>query len=202
MSEKDRMRSEDDAGLVSRCQRGNPDAFEILVERHQKKMLNVAYRVTDDYDEACEVTQEAFISAYRAIKGFKGNAKFSTWMTSITINHARNRMRQRRSRAMHEIVSLDDPAETGNGLVLHDPPSREAPAIDQLEQAEIRAQVRECVGALDEEYREVLVLRDMEGFSYQEICDILKMPDGTVKSRLHRARGSVKDCLKRAMGHL
>jgi len=202
VSEKQRMRSEDDAGLVSRCRRGNPDAFEILVERHQKKMLNLAYRVTGDYDEACEVTQEAFISAYRAVRGFKGDAKFSTWMASITINHARNHMRQARSRARHEVVSLDDPVETEGGRVLHDPPSGEPGAMDRLEQMEVREKVRDCVGALESEYREVLVLRDMEGFSYEEIGDILKVPDGTVKSRLHRARSSVKECLKRAMGRL
>ena len=202
MSEKSRMRSDDDSGLVARCQKGSVDAFEILVERHQKKMLNVAYRVTGDYDDACEAVQEAFLAAYRSIRGFKGNAKFSTWLTSITLNHARNRVRQAWSRARHEAVSLDDPVETGSGSLLYDPPSREDSAIDRLERVEVREKVSECVGALEDEYREVLVLRDMEGYSYDEIGGILKVPDGTVKSRLYRARSAVKDCLKKAMGDL
>lgn len=202
VSEKDRMKSEDDVGLVSRCQKGNMDAFEILVERHQKRMLNVAYRVTGNYEEACDVVQEAFLSAYRAIKGFKGDARFSTWMTSITMNHARNRMRQVQSRSRHEVAYLDDPIETQDGHVRYDPPSQEPPAVDRLEQMEVREKVQKCVGTLEGEYREVLVLRDMEGFSYEEIGGILKIPDGTVKSRLYRARSAVKDCLKRAMGHL
>jgi RNA polymerase sigma-70 factor, ECF subfamily len=202
VSKKNRMKSEDDAGLVSRCQRGNTDAFEILVERHQKKMLNVAYRVTGDYDEACEVVQEAFFSAYRAIRGFKGDAKFSTWLTSITINHARNRVRQTQSRSRHEVVSLDDPVETDTGHMRYDPPSQELSAMDRLERTEVRMKVQGCVDALGNEYREVLVLCDMEEFSYNEIGSILKIPDGTVKSRLYRARSSVKDCLKKVMGHL
>lgn len=196
------MKSDDDAGLVSRCRRGDVDAFEILVERHQKRMLNVAYKMTGDYHEACEVVQEAFLSAYRSIKGFRGDAKFSTWLTGITVNHAKNRLRQIQVRSGHEVVSLDDPGESGTRGIPFDPPSREIPAIDRLEQMEVRAKVRECVGALDNEYREVLVLRDMEGFSYEEIRDVLGVPDGTVKSRLYRARCAVKDCLKRVMGDL
>jgi RNA polymerase sigma-70 factor, ECF subfamily len=73
--------ADDDAEFVSRCQRGNIDAFEVLVARHQKKMLNIVYRITGDYDDACEVVQEVFLSAYRAINKFRGNAKFSTWLT-------------------------------------------------------------------------------------------------------------------------
>ena len=90
---KDRILADDDAEFVSRCQRGDIDAFEVLVTRHQKKMLNIVYRITGDYDDACEVVQEAFLSAYRAIKKFRGDAKFSTWLTGITVNHAKNRLK-------------------------------------------------------------------------------------------------------------
>lgn len=202
MGEENRTMIDDDGGLVSRCRRGDTDAFEVLVERYRKKMLNVAYRMTGDYEDACEVAQEAFLSAYRAIKGFRGEAKFSTWLTGITVNHARNRLRQSRSRSHYEVFSLDAPQETESGNVVYDPPSGDVSAIDLMEQKEVRAKVRECVGNLDGEFREVLVLRDMEGFSYDEIRTILKIPDGTVKSRLYRARSSVKNCLKRAMGQI
>jgi RNA polymerase sigma-70 factor (ECF subfamily) len=194
--EKDRIPVDDDAEFVSRCQRGDIDAFEVLVTRHQKKMLNIVYRVTGDYDDACEVVQEAFLSAYRAIGKFRGDAKFSTWLTGITVNHAKNRLRQTQSRSYHEVVSIDDPVETESGQITLDPPSQEASAIEQLEQKEVQEKVQECIGGLDKDQREVLVLRDIEEFSYDEIGRILKIPDGTVKSRLSRARDALKDCLK------
>lgn len=196
MDEKDRNLTDDDAECVSRCRKGDTDAFEFLVKRHQKKMLNIVYRITGDYDEACEVVQEAFLSAYRAIKQFRGEAKFSTWLTGITINHAKNRLKQIQSRSYHEVVSLDDPVETESGRLAHDPPAREASIIEQLEQKEAQEKVQECIGGLDKDQRNVLVLRDIEEFSYDEIGTILKIPGGTVKSRLFRAREALKDCLK------
>jgi RNA polymerase sigma-70 factor, ECF subfamily len=194
--EKGRIQADDDSELVSRCQRGDIDAFEVLVARHQKKMLNIVYRITGDYDDACEVVQEAFLSAYRAINKFRGDAKFSTWLTGITINHAKNRLRQTQSCSYHEVVSIDDPVETESGQLTLDPPSQEASAIEQLEQKEVQEKVQECIHGLDKDQREVLVLRDIEEFSYDEIGRILKIPDGTVKSRLSRARDALKDCLK------
>jgi RNA polymerase sigma-70 factor, ECF subfamily len=194
--EKDRIPADDDTEFVSRCQRGDIDAFEVLVTRHQKKMLNIVYRITGDYDDACEVVQESFLSAYRAIRKFRGDAKFSTWLTGITVNHAKTRLKQTQSRSYHEVVSLDDPVETESGQITLDPPSREASAIEQLEQKEVQEKVQECIGGLDKDQRAVLVLRDIEEFSYDEIGRILKIPDGTVKSRLSRARDALKDCLK------
>jgi RNA polymerase sigma-70 factor, ECF subfamily len=196
MDKKDRILTDDDAEFVSRCQSGDIDAFEVLVERHQKKMLNIVYRITGDYDDACEVVQEAFLSAYRAINKFRGDAKFSTWLTGITVNHAKNRMRQTQSRSYHEVISIDDPVETESGQFAYDPPAQEASAIEQLVQKEVQEKVQECIGGLDKDQRDVLVLRDIEEFSYDEIGLILKIPDGTVKSRLSRARDALKDCLK------
>lgn len=202
LDEKKQASTDDDTRYVIQCQKGRIDAFEILVERHQKKMINIAYRMTGNYDEACDITQEAFLSAYRAIKKFRGEAKFSTWLTGITINHAKNRLRQMQSQSYHEVVSLDDPLETETGILTHDPPGREASALEQLEQKEVQAKVQGCINTLDTEYRQVLVLRDIEEYSYEEISDILKIPDGTVKSRLFRARNSMKNCLKKILGDI
>jgi RNA polymerase sigma-70 factor (ECF subfamily) len=193
---------DEDYEAVSACQKGDVDAFEPLVEKYQKKMLNVAYRMTGDYEEACEIVQEAFLSAYRAIKKFRGEARFATWLYGITVNHAKNRMKQMQSRSHHEVPSLDDPVETENGRLAHDPPSDEVPIVEQLEKKEIQMKVQACINSLEEEYREVLVLRDIQGFSYEEIHDILKIPDGTVKSRLFRARDAMKHCLKRVISDL
>jgi RNA polymerase sigma-70 factor (ECF subfamily) len=193
---------DDDRYLVSLCKKGDAGAFKALVEKYQKKMLNTAYRMTGDYQEACEVVQEAFLSAYKAIGKFRGEAMFSTWLTGITMNHSRNRVKQMKSRAYHEVSSIDDPAESGAGHVVYQVPSPEPPAMVQLEQKELQARVQEAIASLDEEYRAVLVLRDIQEFSYEEIRDILKIPEGTVKSRLFRARGAVKSYLKKVVADL
>jgi RNA polymerase sigma-70 factor (ECF subfamily) len=201
-NDTEQLAENNDQHLVFLCRGGSVDAFEILVERHQKRMLNVAYRMTGDYEEACEIVQEAFLSAYKAIRKFRGEATFTTWLTRITINHAKNRLKQMKTRSHCEGPSLDDPVETETGFLAHDAPSAETPILEQLEQKEIQAKVQECVNSLDNEYREVLVLRDIQGFSYDEIRDILQLPGGTVKSRLFRAREAMKTCLSRILGDL
>ncbi|OPY10167.1 MAG: ECF RNA polymerase sigma factor SigW [Syntrophaceae bacterium PtaB.Bin038] len=195
-----RLTDDEDADAVLRCQRGDADAFEILVERHQKRMLNVAYRMLGDYDEACDAVQEAFLAAWRAIRSFRREAKFSTWLYGIVVNHARTRMRKVQALSRHEAASIDDPAgPQGDG------PRREVPDCgetgdERLERKEIEARVQQCIGTLDAEFREVLVLRDIQGFSYEEIGGMLHLPEGTVKSRLFRARAVLKDCLVRVLG--
>jgi RNA polymerase sigma-70 factor (ECF subfamily) len=99
-------------------------------------------------------------------------------------------------------VSIDDPIGTETGQMLYDHPSREEPIIEQLEKKELQAKVQECIGTLDDEFREVLVLRDMQEYSYDEIHAILKIPEGTIKSRLFRAREALKNCLKKVIGDL
>lgn len=193
---------DDDNHFVALCRKGDIKAFQILVERYQKKMLNIAYRITGDYEEACETVQEAFLSAYRAIKKFRGDAAFSTWLIGITMNHARNRLKKMRSHAHHEGLSIDDHVEIETGCVLYDHPSQEEPIVEKLEKKEIQVKVQECINSLDEEQREVVVLRDIQGFSYDEIHDILSIPEGTIKSRLFRAREALKNCLKHVIGDL
>jgi RNA polymerase sigma-70 factor (ECF subfamily) len=178
------------------------DAFEKLVNRHQKRVLNVAFRLIGDYDDACEVAQDAFVSAYKSIKTFRGEAKFTTWLTSICVNLSKNRLKQIRSRRGHETFSLDDPVATDDGEMTIDPPSNEPSVLDLLEKRDVQDRVQDCIKALDPEHREVIVLRDMQDFSYEEIGNILKMREGTVKSRLFRAREAIKDCLKKVMGEL
>ena len=194
--------ADDDAELVGLCQKGELDAFEALVEKHQRKMLNIAYRMIGDYEVACEVVQDAFFSGYKAIRKFRGDSKFSTWLCSIVINLSKNRMKQMRTRLQREGPSIDDPVETEEGHVRRDPPSGEPSVLEQLEKKEIQTKVQACINSLDVEYKEILVLRDIEGFSYDEIRNVLKIPDGTVKSRLFRARDALKDCLKQALGDL
>jgi RNA polymerase sigma-70 factor (ECF subfamily) len=194
--------ADNDAALVLSSQKGDLSAFESLVVRHQKRMLNVAFRMLGDYDEACEVVQDAFVSAYKNIRAFRGDSKFTTWLTTITLNLSKNRLKQMKLRQGHVSYSLDDPLWTDDSELIRDPPSKEPSALDCLEKKDVQSKVQDCIKALEPEYREVIVLRDMQDFSYDDIGGMLNMREGTVKSRLFRARAAVKDCLKKALGEL
>lgn len=193
---------DEDLEYVTLCQKGNADAFEVLVERHQKKMLNIAFRMMGNYDEACDVTQEAFIAAFKSIKKFKAEAKFSTWLYRIVVNYSKNRLKQLRGLTQREGVFLDDSEEMKTEGMSHQQLISDANPGAQMERREREAQVQKCITSLDDDYREVLVLRDIQGFSYEEMRDILKIPDGTLKSRLSRARSALKDCLIKVIGDL
>ena len=108
---KKAITEDDDLKFVVLCQNGDMDAFEVLVERHQKKMLNIAFRMMGDYDEACDVTQEAFLAAYKSMKKFKAEAKFFTWLYRIVVNQSKNRLKQMRNIAQREGVSIDNYGE-------------------------------------------------------------------------------------------
>ena len=194
--------SEEDAALVKLSQGGSMDAFEQLVIRHQKRMLNVAFRLTSDYDDACEIVQDAFVSAFRNIRTFRREAKFTTWLTTITVNLSKNRLQQRKSLREHVTARLDDPLWLEDIEIAREALSREPSALDVLEKRDVLQQVRDCIKALDPEYRELIVLRDMQDFSYDDIGAMLCLREGTVKSRLFRAREAVKICLKKVMGAL
>jgi RNA polymerase sigma-70 factor (ECF subfamily) len=191
-----------DGALVARSQQGDLSAFEALVEKYQKRMLNIAFRFLGDHDDACEVVQDAFVSAYRSLKGFRQEAKFSTWLTAITMNLSRNRLKKMKLHQARVPVSLDAPIQTASGEIMPDPPSGEPSVLDRMEKRDVQLKVQDCIKALDPDFREVLILRDMQDFSYEEIGGMLKVAAGTVKSRLFRARESVKDCLKMSMGDL
>jgi RNA polymerase sigma-70 factor (ECF subfamily) len=193
---------DEDFECVSLCQRGDIEAFRVLVDKYQRKMLNMAYRILGDYEAACEVVQDAFLSAHKSIRKFRGDAKFSTWLYRIVINVSRNRMKQLKTRLFREGISLDDAVRNEERQSSVDPPVQMLSALEQLERKELQAIVQECISLLDDEHREVLVLRDVQGFSYDEIRDILNIPDGTVKSRLFRARDLLRGSLKKVLGDL
>ena len=199
---KEDIKKDDDFENVSRCQRGDVDAFEEIVRKYQTKMFNISYRVTGDYNDAAEVVQDAFVSAYRSIKSFRGKAKFSTWLYTIVVNLSRNRLKQVKSRALKERYSINDPVDTDNGHMQMEYASSDLSVLDRLEKRDVEQRVQGCINALDGEFREVIVLRDIQGFSYDEIGDMLEIAEGTVKSRLHRARDSIRKCLKKFIGDL
>ena len=193
---------DEDGELVSSSQEGDLGAFEALVRRHQKKMFNIAYRMLGDHDEAANIVQDTFLSAFRGIKDFEGKARFSTWLYTILINHSRNRLKQLRSQRFYEAFSLDDPLLSDSGQMKVEPVANDPSALDGLERREVQERVQYCISRLDPEFKEVIILRDMQGFSYEEISAMLCIPEGTVKSRLFRARESLKEALRQAMGDL
>jgi RNA polymerase sigma-70 factor (ECF subfamily) len=188
MREKKQTIRDEDFEFVSLCKKGEVDAFEVLVRKHQKRMLNIAYRMIGDYDEACEIV--------------KGRSKFSTWLYTIVMNLAKNRLKQLKTQRNHEKYSIDDPLLTNEGEIHVDPASGDPSPLERLEKKDIQHKVQGCIDSLEHEFREVIVLRDIQGFSYDEISNVLELPEGTVKSRLFRARDAVKDCLKRVIGDL
>lgn len=196
------MAEDDDMQYVVLCRNGDIEAFEVLVERHQKKTLNIAYRMLGDHDEACDVVQEAFLAAYRSLNKFKAEAKFSTWLYRIVVNYTKNRLKQRKNIARYESASLYESADDQGGNIACLAVASSSNPGELLEQHEREVHVQRCISALDLEYREVLVMRDIQGLSYEEIRDVLRIPDGTVKSRLSRARNALKDCLIKVIGDL
>ncbi len=189
-----------DEELVAAFRAGVGDAFEALVLRHQKGLYNLAYRMLGNAEEAAEVTQDAFVAAYKGLASFRGEARFRTWLTAIALNRARNALESLASRRRHEAYSLDAPLPGREGEPPPEPPAQGPSALDLLERRARRLQVEKCIEALPADFREALVLRDLQEFSYEEIGALLKVREGTVKSRLFRAREGVKNCLEGVAG--
>ena len=183
--------SEDtDAELVARCRRGDEDAFDALVLRHQQRALNVAFQLLRNHEDATEVAQDAFVAVYRNLERFRGDCQFTTWLHQIVVNLARNKNRWWKRRGRQKAVALDDP-QTAQ---IAGPAT--APDVE-VELSEFMQRLMEKMGELPQEFREALVLRNVENMSYHEIAIALKCPVGTVKSRLARAR----DALREQMNH-
>jgi RNA polymerase sigma-70 factor (ECF subfamily) len=202
MKRIERSATDEDAEAVFLCKEGNVDAFESLVGKYQKKMFNIAYRMIGNYEDACEIVQDTFVAAHKAIKNFEGKARFSTWLYTIVMNLSRNRLIQLKIQRSREAFSIDDPVSADDAEIKGETASDEPSILERLERKDIQQKVQGCIDTLDNEFKEVLVLRDIQGFSYDEITVMLKIPEGTVKSRLFRAREALKACLKKVMGKL
>jgi len=187
----------DDLRLLAACRSGDTRAFEQIVLRHQRSLYNIALRISGNEADAAEIVQETFLAAWRKLADFRGEAKLSTWLTSIAINQARSRWQQNRQRRVRE-ESLDCPDESGHGAPLQ-VVSEQPSALELLEQSQLQELLESCIKKLDQGFREVLVLRDVREMAYDEVGQILGLREGTVKSRLFRAREAVRDCINRGM---
>lgn len=185
---------ESDAGLVEECRRGDPRAFDTLVNRYKDRIYNAAYRFLGNHEESADVCQEVFVRAYRAIATFEGKAKISTWLYSITLNLCRNRVRDSKRKGRDKGVSLELLQERAPGRADAAVHSGTTPS-DSAVRVELEAAVQACLEALPEHYRMTFILRIYEDLAYEEIAQSMGCPAGTVKSRLNQARSLLRTCL-------
>jgi RNA polymerase sigma-70 factor (ECF subfamily) len=185
--------------LVRRLRERDERAFKELIEKHGDQIYNLLYRMIGNQEEAKDLAQEVFITVFKSIDTFRGDSKLSTWLYRVAANHCKNRIKYLARRYDRSTTELDDAAErsavakgtTPIGAGHIEGPDR------VLEGLELERTVQAAIAELEEDHRLVVVLRDIEELSYEEICEITGLPEGTVKSRLHRARLALKEKLEK-----
>lgn len=182
-----------DDELVRRAQRGKTEAFEELVRRYEQKVYNITYRLLGNEEDATEALQDTFLRAYRSISRFKFKSSFYTWLYRIATNVSLTKLRRRKTQ---ETVSLDEPIKNTDDLKYDIPDSRSTPE-QAFEQKRLRERLQEAIAKLPEEYRTVVVMRDLEGLSNEEVSATLGITVPAVKSRLHRGRMALREQLAR-----
>jgi len=185
------------AALVTRAQNGDMEAFDELVLIFQTRMFNLACRMTNNRDDAADLTQEIFVKMYRSINKFGGRSKFSTWLYTLASNCCRSGLRRLRRISDREVVRLDVENEDGtpqSHLETADPAESTPDAIGR---SEVQQRIEEMIVELPDNARIVVVLRDLQGLTYERIAETLDCSIGTVKSRLSRARLKLKERLTR-----
>ena len=175
--------------LIERCLAGDQEAWNQIVRTHWRKVFNLAYKFVGRHDEAEDLAQDVFLKIFKALHTFDRRANFQTWLISISrnlcIDHYRSVRKER------ETMARDVDASTLT------PPARERSPLGELEQLDLRQRIREALAELPPTLREAVVLRDLQEFSYQEIAAQLRLPEGTVKSRINRGRLELARQLRR-----
>ena len=181
-----------DQVLVERVQRGDKKAFDVLVLKYQHKIINLVSRYIRDSAEVLDVTQEAFIKAYRALPGFRGESAFYTWLYRIAINTAKNYLVAQGRRPPGEDIDAEEAEQYEGGALLRDVETPESLLLTE----EIKNTVFQAIEDLPEDLRMAITLRELEGLSYEEIAEVMSCPVGTVRSRIFRAREAIDRRLK------
>jgi RNA polymerase sigma-70 factor (ECF subfamily) len=182
-----------DEDVMERCAMGSEAAFRVLVQRYRTRIMNLVCRFINDRDRAEEISQEVFLRVFRNRERYRKTGKFSTWIFTIAVNLTKNEIRSRvRHRGTFSLDALD---EESGGQGVSFPDLNPLPDED-LNAAEIGRKVAEALGKIPARYREAVVLRDIEGLSYEEVGHILRIPGGTVRSRINRARLMLKERLR------
>jgi len=176
-----------DKKLVERVQKGDKGAFDLLVLKYQHKIVNLVMRYVRDPELALDISQEAFIKAYRALPRFRGDSAFYTWMYRIAVNTAKNHLAAQRRRPMDVELDLQDPEQYDLHAKLKETDTPEGVTLSN----ELQEAVERAIAALPEDLRTAIVLRELEGMSYEEIAQTMECPVGTVRSRIFRARDAI-----------
>ena len=183
----------DDSLLVIQAKEGSREAFSALMELYQTKVYNLALRMTGSPEDAADLTQEAFLNAWRGLSSFRGGSSFSTWLYRLTNNACIDFLRrEKRRKSVENGFSMDDEEQNYAELVPDDAPAPQA----LLEGKELKEAIRRGLAQLSEEHRQVLVLREVNGLSYAEIARVTGLEEGTIKSRIARARISLRKILQ------
>jgi len=185
-----------EARFIEKLKNGDADAFDTLVTRYSNDIYALLFRVTEDAEEAGDLTQETFLSALKAIKKFRGEADLKTWLFRIAINESRNRFRWWKRRRREKTVSLDAPIGESNMTLGETFESNFASPEENILQREREKVLSKALRDLPEIFREAIVLCDIEGLSYEEIANVLEINIGTVKSRIARGREELRRKLK------
>jgi len=186
------IQDDNDQQLVERVQKGDKGAFDLLVRKYQHRVLKLVGRFVSDQAEAEDVAQEAFLKAYRALPAFRGDSAFYTWLYRIAINTAKNTLVSSRRRPVDFNLDLQDPEQHDRQGLLKDPDTPEGVLLTD----EIRGVVERALEQLPDDLRTAIVLRELEGLSYEEIAEAMDCPVGTVRSRIFRAREAIDKKLK------
>lgn len=186
-----------DEQLVERVQRGDKNAFNLLVRKYQHKVVNLVARYVNNPGDVPDVAQETFIKAYRALPTFRGESAFYTWLYRIAVNTAKNYLTSQGRRPPSSDVEADEAEYYGGGEALQEVATPENLALTD----EIKRTVFTAIEALPEDLRTAITLREMEGLSYEEIAEIMDCPVGTVRSRIFRAREAIDKKLQPLIEH-
>lgn len=176
--------------IVQQIKEGKIESFEILVERYQKQVYNIAYRYTGNRDDAYDLSQEAFLKAYKGIGNFRQDSSFKTWIYHIAANVCRDYLRK--DTKVYK-VSIDEPVQSEHGDMEKQLTDNSIGPDEIYENKELSEFVQGIINDLQQEYKEVIILREMQQLSYEEIAEVLSCSIGTVKSRLNRARKILRD---------
>jgi len=176
-----------DKELVKRVQKGDKGAFDLLVLKYEHKIVNLVMRYVRDPELALDISQEAFIKAYRALPRFRGDSAFYTWLYRIAVNTAKNYLAAQRRRPMDIELDMQDPDQYGLHAKLKETDTPEAVTLSQ----ELQETLERAIEALPDDLRTAIILRELDGMSYEEIAQTMDCPVGTVRSRIFRARDAI-----------
>ena len=193
-----------DAVLVAQAQKGQADAFDALILRYQRRVIGLCFRHLNSYEEACDLAQEVFLQVFQHLADFQGKSSFSTWLYRVSLNACYNRQRYFKAKGRSGVTSLDGilerrEADADTSALMR---GKDPGALQSMERDETREQVQQALHSLDEGQRKVVDLVDIEGLSYEGAAQVLKVPVNTVRSRLSRARQTLKLKLKRLQKRL